>query len=140
MALPLIGSAVRAADLVPFRVENGEIAQPLTDQPGNPGRGRLIVRDLARASCLICHSLPIPEEPDHGNVGPSLAGVGSRYTTGQLRLRLVNPKAINPQTLMPSYYRVEGLYRVWEPYRDQPIYSAQQVEDVVAYLAQLKDR
>jgi L-cysteine S-thiosulfotransferase len=123
----------------PIRIENGEIARPLTDEPGNPGRGRLIVRDTARATCLICHALPIPEEPDHGEVGPSLAGVGKRYTPGQLRLRLVDPKAINPDTIMPSYYRVENLYRVLDTYRGQPIYTAQQIEDVVAYLAQLRD-
>ena len=133
------GAAADAEDLVTFRVVNGAIPEPLTDSPGNPGRGRLIVRDLARATCLICHVMPIPEEPDHGEIGPALAGVGSRYTPGQLRLRLVDPKSINPQTIMPSYYRIANLLRVREPFRDQPIYSAQQIEDVVAYLASLKD-
>jgi sulfur-oxidizing protein SoxX len=111
--------------------------RPLTDAPGNPGRGRLIVRDTARATCLICHSLPIPEEPDHGRIGPSLAGVGSRLTPAELRLRLVDPKAVNPDTIMPSYFRTEGLHRVAEGYRGQTIYTAQQIEDVVAYLSGL---
>lgn len=113
------------------------LEKPLTDDPGNPGRGRLIVRDTARATCLICHSLPIPEEPDQGQIGPSLAGVGSRLTPGELRMRLVDPKAVNPDTIMPSYFRTQGLHRVAEAYRGQTIYTAQQIEDVVAYLAGL---
>src|SRR5690606_39700877 len=77
-------------------------------QPGNPVRGRQIVRDINNATCLICHAMPIPEEPDHGEIGPPLHGVGSRYTVEELRLRLVDPKAINPDTIMPSYFRAEG--------------------------------
>lgn len=133
------GGVAEAAELVPFRVEQGAIAASLTGAPGNPARGRLIVRDAGRVTCLICHSLPIADEPDQGGLGPPLAGVGNRYTPGQLRLRLVDPKAINPDTIMPSYYRVSGLHRVWQPFRDQPIYTAEQIEDVVAYLASLKD-
>ena len=133
------GGPADAEDVVAFRIENGAIPEPLTDSPGNPARGRQIVRDMGHATCLICHAMPIPEEPDHGEIGPPLAGVGSRYTPGELRLRLVDPKSINPQTIMPSYYRVDDLYRVWGPYRDRPIYTAQQIEDVVAYLAQLRD-
>lgn len=133
------GGGAGAAELLPFRIEQGAIAASLTGAPGNPARGRLIVRDTGRVTCLICHSLPIADEPDQGGLGPPLAGVGNRYTPGQLRLRLVDPKAINPETIMPSYYRVGGLHRVWQPFRDQPIYTAEQVEDVVAYLASLKD-
>jgi sulfur-oxidizing protein SoxX len=127
-----------AEDVVPYKIENGAIDKPLTSEPGNPGRGRQIVRDQNHATCLICHVMPIPEEPDHGQVGPSLVGVGSRYTEGQIRLRLVDPKALNPDTIMPSYYRTADLNRVLALYRVQPIYTAQQVEDVVAYLSQLK--
>lgn len=137
----LLGSQpLLAQEMVPYRITNGAIEMPLTAEPGNPGRGRRIVADLAHVSCLICHALPIPEEPDHGAVGPSLVGVGSRYTAGEIRLRLVDPKALNPQSMMPSYYRVDGLERVQQVYRGKPIYSAQQIEDVVAYLAQLKDK
>jgi sulfur-oxidizing protein SoxX len=114
------------------------LSEPLTAEPGNPARGRLVVRDMARATCLICHELPIPEEPDHGRIGPSLLDVGSRLSPAELRLRLVDPKAVNPDTIMPSYYRVEGLYRVAEAYRGTTIYTAQQIEDVVAYLSQLQ--
>jgi sulfur-oxidizing protein SoxX len=111
----------------------------LTPEPGNPARGRLIVRDLDRASCLICHAMPIPEEPDHGTIGPDLAGVGARHSLGALRQRLIDPRAFNPQTIMPSYYRTDGLTDVLEMHRGRTIYTAQELEDVLAYLATLAD-
>ena len=132
-------AATWAVELVSYRIKGLEIPQPLTDAPGNPARGQRIVRDAANATCLICHDIPIPGEPDPGNIGPPLDGVGSRYTAGELRLRLVDPKVINPDTPMPAYYKVEGLYRVEGKYRGKPIYSAQDVEDVIAYLLTLTD-
>lgn len=141
LLMPLFAIAsAPAQDVAAYSVVQGAIAEPLTREPGNPGRGRRIVADLAHVSCLICHALPIPEEPDHGAIGPSLAGVGGRYSAGEIRLRLVDPKALNPRSIMPSYYRVGGLQRVQEPYRGKPIYTAQQIEDVVAYLVSLKDK
>lgn len=134
LCLALAGPPAAGADET---VARPALDTPLTAEPGNPGRGRLIVRDTARATCLICHELPIPEEPDHGRIGPSLAGIGSRMTAGELRLRLVDPKAVNPDTIMPSYFRTEGLHRVGAAYQGQTIYTAQQIEDVVAYLSGL---
>lgn len=116
-----------------------DIGMPLTTSPGDPVRGRLVVRDLEKATCLICHAMPIPEEPNHGDVGPPLAGVGSRLTPAQLRQRIVDPVAVNPATVMPSYYRREGLNRVLARFAGQSIYTAQDVEDVVAYLATLRE-
>jgi sulfur-oxidizing protein SoxX len=113
--------------------------EPLTSEPGNPERGRLVVRDLGAASCLICHAMPIPEEPDHGDIGPPLHGVGARFTPAELRQRLVDPKAIDPDTVMPSYYQLEGLRDVLGRYVGRTIYTAQQIEDVVAYLATLTE-
>lgn len=112
---------------------------PLTDVPGDPVRGRAVARDLEKATCLICHAMPIPEEPNHGDIGPSLAGVGGRLTPAQLRQRIVDPTALNPATVMPAYFRRDGLHRVLARFADQSIYSAQEVEDVVAYLATLRD-
>ena len=112
---------------------------PLTSQPGDPTRGRAIVRDAGKASCLICHAMPIPEEPDHGGIGPSLAGIANRATSGELRRRIVDPTVLNPTTVMPPYHRTDGLYRVLERYRGEPIYDAQEVEDVIAYLLTLTD-
>jgi len=126
-----------AQDMVPYTIVDGEISEPLTREPGNPGRGKQIVVDINRATCLICHSFPLPD-PDHGEIGPPMAGIGTRMTPGQIRLRLVDPKAVNPDSIMPSYYRTEGLHLVLKQHEGRPIYTAQQIEDVVAYLVQLK--
>ena len=134
-----IVSSSRADQLVAFRIEKDAVPEPLTQEPGNPARGREIVRDMTHVTCLICHVMPIPEEPDHGGIGPSLAGVGSARSPGQLRLRLINPKAFNDRSIMPAYYQVDGLNRVGAEFRGRPIYTAQQIEDVVAYLSSLKD-
>ena len=124
--------------LVTYHIVNDAIPEPLTDQEGDPERGRRLVFARAGGDCIVCHAMPLPQRQFHGNVGPSLDGIGSRYTAGALRLRIVDPKAINPETIMPAYYKVAGLHRVLDRYRDQPILTAQQVEDVVAYLLTLK--
>jgi sulfur-oxidizing protein SoxA len=113
------------------------IPQPLTGAPGDPTRGEQVLRDAANATCLICHTMPIPDEPDPGNLAPDLAGVGNRYTAAELRLRLVDPKEINPDTIMPSYYLATGFTRVQEKYAGKSIYSAQDIEDVISYLMTL---
>ena len=95
------------------------------------------MRDADNATCLICHSVPIEGEPDPGNIGPPLAGVGSRYSEGELRLRLVEPQFLNPETVMPSYYRSEGLHRVAIEYEERTVYDASEIEDVIAYLMTL---
>ena len=89
--------------------------------------------------CLLCHSGPFPEERSQGDLATSLAGVGSRLSEGQLRLRLVDPGRVNPATIMPAYHRTEGLVRVAPAYRGKPILSAEQIEDVVAFLTTLRD-
>jgi sulfur-oxidizing protein SoxX len=139
-ALAVVGGAAtpQPAALVPYRIVDGAIPEPLTDQPGDPERGRRIVLDREGGDCIVCHAMPLPQRQFHGTIGPPLDGVGSRYTAGQLRLRLVDPKALNPQTIMPAYYKVDGLYRVLERYRGRPILTAQQIEDVVAYLLTLR--
>lgn len=88
--------------------------------------------------CLLCHSGPFPEERFQGNLAPSLAGVGARLSTGQIRLRIVDPGRVSPQTIMPAYFRTEGLQRVAPAYRGKTVLSAQQIEDIVAFLATLK--
>jgi sulfur-oxidizing protein SoxX len=133
-----IGDAQDNDELVDYRIVNGAIPEPLTDQPGDPERGRRTVLDRAGGDCIICHAMPLPQRQFHGTIGPPLDGVGDRYTAGELRLRLVDPKAFNPETIMPAYYRVEGLHRVHERYRGIPILTTQQVEDVVTYLLTLK--
>ena len=115
------------------------IPQALTAEPGDPVRGRAIVANRQLGLCLLCHTGPIPEERFQGSLAPDLAGAGTRWTPGQLRLRMVDAKALNPQTLMPSYHRIDGLNRVAAAWAATPMFSAQQVEDVVAYLATLRD-
>jgi L-cysteine S-thiosulfotransferase len=111
---------------------------PLTGARGDPVRGRAIVADRQVGLCLLCHSAPIPEERFQGDLAPSLAGAGSRATEAQLRLRIADSARLNPNTIMPSYFRTQGLERVSPAYRGKTILSAQQIEDVVAYLATLK--
>lgn len=125
--------------LLRSQVVNGTLLTPLTSQPGDPTRGRAIVLDRHRGDCVVCHALPLPERQFHGTVGPLLDGIGSRATTGALRLRLVDPKALNPETPMPAYYRAEGLLQVLAPFSGNPILTAQEIEDVVAYLLTLRD-
>ena len=123
--------------LAKYRSIDGAIPEPLADQPGDAVRGRRIVLDRDGGDCTICHAMPLPQRRFHGTIGPPLDGVGSRYSAGELRLRLVDPKALNPDTIMPAYYNVEGLHRVPERYHGKPMLTAQQVEDVVAYLLTL---
>ena len=136
--LAAAAAAAAAADGRPdYRVENGAIVESLTGRPGSPERGERIVRDPGKATCLICHALPIDGEPDPGNIGPPLRGIADRYSAGQLRLRLVDPRRFNPDTVMPSYYAQHGRYRVAAEYLGRSIYSASEIEDVIAYLMTL---
>jgi L-cysteine S-thiosulfotransferase len=128
-----------AEPLQPYQVEGDAIPAPLTATPGDAARGRAIVLNRRVGLCLLCHSGPFPEEKLQGNLARDLAGTGSRWSAGQLRLRLVDAGRLNPDTIMPPYYRVDGLDRVAPAFRGKPILSAQQIEDVVAFLATLRD-
>ena len=139
LAAGLAASPVRADDLRPYTIVGDAIPASLTGAPGDPARGRAIVADRTRGLCLLCHSGPIPEERFQGNLSPSLAGAGARWSEGQLRLRLVDGRRLNPDTLMPAYYRTEGLTRVAPALRDRPLLQAEEIEDVVAYLTTLRD-
>lgn len=120
-----------------YEVENYGIAAPLTAVPGDIERGQRAVVDQELGNCLSCHAAPVDAE-FFGTVGPSLVAVGARLSPAQLRLRLVDPKRIYPETVMPAYFKTEGLERVLEEFQGKPILSAQQIEDVVAYLASLQ--
>lgn len=124
--------------VAPYGIVADTIPKPLTKNPGDALRGRGLAAGR-RANCLGCHRMPIPEQPFHGTAGPRLDGVGSRYTAGELRLRLVDPTLINEDTLMPPFHRVRGLHRVAPSYRGKAILTAQEIEDVIAYLLTLRD-
>lgn len=121
-----------------YAVIGDAIPDSLTGMPGDATRGRLLVADRA-STCILCHAGPFPEAQFQGDLAPSLAGAGSRGTEGQLRLRLVDASRLNPATIMPSYYRVDGLVRVGTSWQGRPILSAEQIEDIVAYLATLRE-
>jgi sulfur-oxidizing protein SoxX len=122
-----------------FTITNDEIVDSLTGTHGDPARGRAIVADRQLGLCLLCHAGPFPDERFQGNLAPNLAGAGRRWTVGQLRLRIVDASRINPSTIMPPYYRVEGFERVAAAFRGRPILTAEQIEDVVAFLTTLRE-
>jgi sulfur-oxidizing protein SoxX len=115
------------------------IPDSLTGAKGDPVRGRSIVANRQVGLCLLCHRGPFPEERFQGNLAPDLRGAGTRWSEGQLRLRIVDSSRINPATIMPAYHRSEGLVRVAPAWRDKPVLSTQQIEDVVAFLMTLRD-
>jgi L-cysteine S-thiosulfotransferase len=128
-----------AEDLKPYEIVSDAIPASLTGAPGDPERGREIVGNRQVGLCLLCHTGPFPQQRFQGNLAPDLSGAGTRASIGQLRLRIVDASRLNPNTIMPPYYRVDGLTRVAASYRGKPILSAEQIEDAVAFLSTLKD-
>jgi L-cysteine S-thiosulfotransferase len=141
MLLAGVGVAAMAEErsLRAFAVVGDAIPSSLTGSSGDPTRGRAIVLDRRLGACLLCHTGPFPEEKFQGTIAPDLSGAGSRWSAGQLRLRLVDPTRLNPDTLMPPYYRVDGLTRLGSAWRGKPILTAGQIEDVVSFLSSLRD-
>jgi sulfur-oxidizing protein SoxX len=114
------------------------VPRSLTGRPGDAARGRDIVFSRERGNCAVCHIMPAPDERSHGNVGPNLRGVASRLSEAQLRLRLVDARRLNPASIMPSYYRLDGLQRVAKAYAGKPVLTAEEIEDALAYLMTLR--
>lgn len=132
-------TTVQADPYIPWQIENFAIKKPLGGLKGNAERGKQISIAPEKGGCLNCHAMPIPEESFHGDIGPSLLGVASRLTEGELRLRVVDEKQINPETVMPGYYRhPKHFFLVAEDYAGKTFLTAQEVEDVVVYLLTLK--
>jgi len=137
-ALLALPGFAAAEELRSYAVIGDAIPMSLTGAPGDPARGRATLVNR-QSTCILCHNGPFPEEKFQGDLAPSLAGAGSRWSEGQLRLRLVDASRLDAATIMPSYYRVEGLDRVGAAWRSKPILSAEQIEDVVAYLISLRE-
>lgn len=133
-----LACSASARSPLPYTIVGDGIPQSLTGTPGDAAHGRALVLDRA-TTCILCHSGPFPETRFQGDLAPSLAGVGNRWTVSQLRLRLVDASQFNKDTIMPSFYRVDGLDRVSRNWQGKPILSAEEIEDIVAYLATLRD-
>jgi len=114
------------------------IPAPLTGQPGDPDKGRAIVVNRQLGLCTLCHSGPFPEQRLSSNLAPDLAASVASLSLGQLRARLVDPSRMNPETIMPSYYRVDLYHRAAPSFAAKTILSAQEIEDVLAYLMTLQ--
>ena len=131
MALP--------ADYCPWEITDYAITRPLCGLSGDATRGKAIVSDSSRGNCLACHQLPIPGIEAYGTIGPSLEGIGTRLTEGQIRLRVVDTRQINPMSIMPGFYRDPRLiHRPGKQHAGRTFLDARQVEDVIAYLVTLK--
>ena len=137
-ALLALPGPAGAQALRPYTVVGDAIPDPLTNARGDVARGRALVVERS-STCILCHSGPFPEQKFQGDLAPDLSGSGSRWSEGQLRLRLVDASRLNAATIMPSYYRVAGLDRVGTTWRGKPILSAEQIEDIVAYLITLRE-
>ena len=137
----VVTASVAAAQtpLLPVTVVGDAIPQSLTGTKGDAARGRAIVGNRQVGLCLLCHSGPFPEERFQGTIAPDLKGAGGRWNEGQLRLRIIDASRLNPETIMPPYYRVDELQRVPVSLRGKPVLSAEQIEDVIAYLMTLRD-
>jgi sulfur-oxidizing protein SoxX len=138
-AILLLLTTAASAQIAPFTVTGDAIEAPLESRTGDAQRGAAVVRNRDTANCLICHTIPDTNERFMGDIGPPLAGVGARLTLAQLRLRVVDPTLLNDAAIMPPYHRAHDLTRVDERWRGRPVLTAQEVEDVVAYLATLRE-
>jgi sulfur-oxidizing protein SoxX len=121
-----------------LQVVDDGIVQPLSPVPGDAARGRALLVARESANCVLCHAVPDPAIRFSGDVGPSLAGIGTRMTVAQIRLRVADNSRANAASVMPSYFNATGRDRVAAQYVGKTVLTATEVEDVVAYLAALK--
>ncbi|GAW34280.1 cytochrome c [Roseovarius sp. A-2] len=150
ITIALVGAATgaAAAEIAPGEVpfEDGAVAVSLTGAPGDPVRGREVVGNKSLGNCVACHAnSDMSDIPFHGEIGPMLDGAGERWSEAELRGIVANAKMMFPDSMMPSFYRVDGFTRPGNAYTGEaaddsfgPLLTAQQVEDVVAYLSTLK--
>ena len=133
-------TSAHAGGAVKYDVVDEGVPKAFTAEAGNADRGKKIYANRKKGNCLACHvTTDLKSMPFHGDVGPSMDGVASRYSAAQLRLRVANPKALNEDTIMPAFYRNDGFTRVLKKFKGKTVLSAQEVEDVVAYLMTMKD-
>ncbi|MGO4129773.1 sulfur oxidation c-type cytochrome SoxX [Inquilinus sp. YAF38] len=138
---PLVLAALAAAPAAaePYAVKGDAIPQSLTGRPGDPARGQALMQDRQRSLCSLCHAGPFTPAHQQGTLAPDLQGIGARLSEGQLRLRVVDIKRLVPDSIMPSYARTEGFARVATAWQGKPVLTAAEIEDVIAYLATLRE-
>lgn len=150
LAAVLAAGAATSGPIAPADVtftEDGAVEASLTGQAGDVANGAKIMMTKSIGNCVSCHAVTaLNEAPFHGNVGPSLDGVGDRWNLSELRGILANVKLTYEGTVMPAYYKVDGFTRPGNAYTGKaaegpldPLLSAQQIEDVIAFLATLKE-
>lgn len=138
LVLAMLTAAAPAA-AQPYAVEGDAIPRSLTGQAGDPARGLALMQDRQRSLCSLCHAGPFAPPHQQGTLAPDLQGIGERLSEGQLRLRVVDMKRLVPGSIMPSYVRTEGFERVAAAWRGKPVLTAAEIEDVIAYLATLRE-
>jgi sulfur-oxidizing protein SoxX len=137
--------AETAPDAVAF--DGYAVNESLTGQPGDAAAGAKVMTSRGQGNCVACHVVgTMPDVPFQGNVGPALDGAADRWTEAELRGLLVNSKMAFDGTVMPAFYKTSGFIRPGDGYTGKaatdtfgPVLTAQQVEDVVAYLLTLKE-
>lgn len=138
-AVLMLAGTAHADGLVKYEIVDNGISKSLTGKSGDAVKGEKTFTNRKLGNCLACHQVTaIPSQPFHGEIGPSLDGVADRYSEAELRMQVVNAKVINPDTIMPAFYRTDGFERVLKKFQGKPILNAEQVEDVLAYLKTLK--
>ena len=134
-----VATSAVAAEKLMYTIKGGEsIPKSLTGKPGDAKNGRKLSINRKKGNCLACHVMPIPEQAFHGKIGPTLMNIASRMSEGEMRLRIVDPKVINPDTIMPAFYKKDGFTRVLKKFQGKTMLSAAQIEDIIAYLKTIK--
>lgn len=125
--------------VAPNQIDVDSIPLPLADTLADAAHGKTLFVSRDGGHCVLCHQVAGLDAEFQGDVGPALTGIGSRLSPGQLRLRVVDYELVQPGVLMPSYYRSHDLYQVSDAHEGKPVLSADDVEDLVAYLSSLKE-
>jgi sulfur-oxidizing protein SoxX len=146
LAIPATADTVGPGDVV---YEDGAVAASLTGVPGNPEEGANVMGSKSIGNCVSCHEISaLPDIPFQGNVGPTLDGVADRWNEAEIRGIVANAKLTYDGTMMPAFYKVDGFIRPGNAYSGkaiavediEPLLSAEQIEDVVAFLLTLKEQ
>ncbi|UWR23299.1 sulfur oxidation c-type cytochrome SoxX [Sulfitobacter sp. S190] len=148
-AAMIAATGLQAEEILPTNVafSDGAVTQSLSGAPGDAANGRIIVGDKGQGNCVACHQVSdLADVPFHGEIGPMLDGAGDRWSEAELRGIVANAKMMFEGSMMPSFYKTEGFIRPGNAYTGEaadetfgPLLSAQQIEDVVAYLVTLKE-